>query len=90
MNTTWMRPRAEDEMTSHEQFQPDTHRRAETARLRLVHDDPPPITLPWATCIQPYSSVVVPRRAQLCSDSGDSAKLVVANFISSGRLSGSG
>ncbi len=39
MNTTRMRPRAEDEMTSHEQFQPDTHRLDEAARLRLVHED---------------------------------------------------
>ncbi len=40
MNTTWMRPRAEDEMTSHERFQPDTHRLDETARrLHLVPED---------------------------------------------------
>ncbi len=40
MNTTWMRPQAEDEMTSHELFQPDTHRLDETARrLHLVHED---------------------------------------------------
>jgi long-chain acyl-CoA synthetase len=40
MNTTWMRPRAEDEMTGHDLFQPDTHRLDETARrLHLVPED---------------------------------------------------
>ena len=40
MNTTWVRPQAENEMTSHERFQPDTHRLDETARrLHLVPED---------------------------------------------------
>ena len=54
------------------------------APLHGLPVDMTPITLPCATWISPCSSVMVPRKAQLCFESGASANRVWPNLMSSG------